>query len=185
MRLALALLALCLVLAVPHRAAGDQSDARLADLFERLKAPASPGEARAIEAEIWRIWGENDDAEAASMLRQGSAAMTAGDLKAALAVFDAVVRRRPDFAEGWNKRATVYFLLGDFEASVADIAATLRLEPRHFGALSGLGQVELALGRRAPALKALKAALAIDPNLESVRAAVESLEQEPDDGSPT
>jgi tetratricopeptide (TPR) repeat protein len=185
MRLAWALLALCLLLVPPRGAAGDQSDARLAGLFERLKVPSGPGEARAIEAEIWRIWGESEDAEAAAMLRHGSDAMSAGDFKEALAVFDAVVHRRPDFAEGWNKRATVYFLLGEFEASVADIAATLRLEPRHFGALSGLGQIDLALGRKAPALQAFKAALAIDPNLEGVRAAVESLEQDPDEGDPT
>jgi tetratricopeptide (TPR) repeat protein len=95
-----------------------------------------------------------------------------------------MVRRSPNFAEGWNKRATVYFLLGDFDASVGDIERTLQLEPHHFGALSGLGQIYLALDREEAALKAFEAALVIDPHLVGVRAAVEGIKKKRE-GDPT
>ncbi|MBV9523074.1 MAG: hypothetical protein JO010_09800, partial [Alphaproteobacteria bacterium] len=84
-------------------AAADQKDRRLSGLFDRLKVTQSEIEARAIEADIWRIWSESEDGEAAALLRRGTEAMGNGDLPQALAVFNAVVKRRPDFAEGWNK----------------------------------------------------------------------------------
>jgi tetratricopeptide (TPR) repeat protein len=92
--------------------------------------------------------------------------MSGQDLDDALAAFDELVRLAPDFAEGWNKRATLHYLMGNLSASLADIDRTLKLEPRHFGALSGRGLVYLALGREEPALAAFDAALAIYPNLQ-------------------
>jgi tetratricopeptide (TPR) repeat protein len=172
-----ALLAALLAMIVGLPALADQRDERLPGLFDRLKASPSDLEAKAIEAVIWQIWSDGGDGETNALMRRGVEAMAEDDQIQALAVFNEMVRRRPDFAEGWNKRATVYFLLGDFTSSVSDIEKTLELEPRHFGALSGLGQIYLALDRNAAALKAFEAALAIDPHLLGVKAAVEDLKK--------
>jgi tetratricopeptide (TPR) repeat protein len=182
-RFRLALLALAVML--PGLAAADQTDRRLPGLFERLKGDGlSAVEARVIEAQIWQIWSENSDAEVNAMMRRGVLAMNQDEEVQALASFNAIVQRQPDFAEGWNKRATVYYLMGDFTASVADIEKTLELEPHHFGALSGLGLIYLALDRKAAALKAFEGALAIDPHLVNAKAAVESLKKQLE-GDPT
>jgi tetratricopeptide (TPR) repeat protein len=174
-RLAIPLVALAL-LAVPTLA--DQKDARLDALFEKLKSAPSDGEAREAEQQIWQIWIEHKNPEIERLMRQGIAAMNEDDTEEALGDFDQVVKYDKDFAEGWNKRATIEFVMGDYTASVADIERTLALEPRHFGALSGLGQIYLALNKKRAALKAFRAALAIDPHLEGVRQKVEELAKE-------
>jgi tetratricopeptide (TPR) repeat protein len=89
--------------------------------------------------------------------------MERGDYKGALLDIDQILKAKPDFAEGWNKRATVYFLMGDYEKAIADIDRTLELEPRHFGALSGLGMSNLKLGNDAAAADAFRRLLNIDP----------------------
>jgi tetratricopeptide (TPR) repeat protein len=165
-------------------ARADQDDPRLPALFARLQSAGSDSEARVVEAIIWQIWSISADDEVNAMMQRGLQAMTDGSPKQALTVFDAMVQRSPYFAEGWNKRATVYYVLGDFEASVADIERTLQLEPHHFGALSGLGQIYLALDRDEAALKAFEAALAIDPHLAGVKAAVEGIKKKRE-GDPT
>jgi tetratricopeptide (TPR) repeat protein len=181
----LALLVFLLLAALPLGSAGaDQDDPRLPALFARLKTVQSDGEARAIETLVWQIWSVSADDEVNTLMLRGLRAMSDGDPKQALPVFDALVRRSPNFAEGWNKRATIYFLLGDFESSVSDIERTLQLEPHHFGALSGLGQIYLALDRDEAALKAFEAALAIDPHLIGVKAAVEGIKKKRE-GDPT
>ena len=162
--------------ATPAHAA--QNDPRLARLFEALKAAPSQGQAHALETQIARIWAESSDPETQRLMRQGLTLMAGHDRKAALNAFDAMVAHAPDFAEGWNKCATVEFLLGDYQASMADIAHTLKLEPRHFGALAGLGQVELALGNKEAALDAFNQALAIDPYLGDVADMAERLKKE-------
>jgi tetratricopeptide (TPR) repeat protein len=162
----------------------DQDDPRLPALLARLKTAGSDSEARVVETIIWQIWSLSADDEVNAMMLRGLQAMTDGNPKQALTVFDAMVQRSPYFAEGWNKRATVYYLLGDFDASVGDIERTLQLEPHHFGALSGLGQIYLALDRDEAALKAFEAALTIDPHLTGVRAAVESIKKKRE-GDPT
>jgi tetratricopeptide (TPR) repeat protein len=155
-----------------------QDDPRLDGLFATLKSTTSEEEASAAERQIWQIWAEHKNPEIERLMRQGIAAMEEDDQDAALDAFDAVVKYDKDFAEGWNKRATVEFAMGNFPASIADIEHTLALEPRHFGALSGLGQIYLALDRKALALKAFKAALALDPHLAGVRHTVEELEKD-------
>jgi tetratricopeptide (TPR) repeat protein len=169
-RLATALL-LALVLAAGVRA--DQDDPRLGDLFARLQATPGASEARAVEQLIWQVWSETEDDDVRLLMRHGIRHMERGEHALALAAFDDVVARAPRFAEGWNKRATVHFLMADYAASVADIERTLALEPRHFGALSGLGQICLALGRKEEALRAFEAALALAPHLDGVRALIE------------
>ncbi len=108
-------------------------------------------------------------------MAQGIEAMSRGNYEAALSAFSRVVEAEPDFAEGWNKRATVYYLMGDFGASVRDVERTLTLEPRHFGALSGLGLIYLVVGEDLPALKAFEAALEVNPYLRGARKHSEEL----------
>jgi tetratricopeptide (TPR) repeat protein len=180
--IALALVASC-VLATPSAQAG-QDDPRLKDLFGELKDATSSLEARVIETKIWKIWIENGDPRVDALMDRGMNAMSIDDTDTALAAFTQVVKLDDKFAEGFNKRATVEFMRHDFAASVADIERTLALEPRHFGALAGLGQVYLAMHKKAAALKAFQAALAIDPKLEHVQQTIDELKQELE-GNPT
>jgi len=168
---------LLLALAAPPAGAA-QDDARLDPLFAKLKTDMADSEARAIERQIWQIWTEHRNPEIERFMRHGLSAMSEDDSQEALQAFNTVVKHDKNFAEGWNKRATIEFAMGDFEASVADIERTLALEPRHFGALSGLGQIYLALKKKEAALKAFRAALAIDPHLDGVRQKVEELQKE-------
>jgi tetratricopeptide (TPR) repeat protein len=173
-------LVLALSLAALAFASGQaaQDDPRLDALFATLKSAKTDEAASAAEQQIWQIWGENKNPEVERLMRQGMAAMAEDDQEGALDKFDAVVKYDKNFAEGWNKRATVEFGMGDYKASIADIEHTLALEPRHFGALSGLGQIYLALDRKQLALKAFRDALAIDPHLPGVQEVVEKLEKE-------
>jgi tetratricopeptide (TPR) repeat protein len=175
-RLPAALLLATLALA-PAVLRAAQDDPRLDPLFTILKSTKSDDEAAAAERQIWQIWAENKNPEIERLMRQGSAAMSEDDEDTALAAFDGVIKYDKNFAEGWNKRATVEFAIGDFPASIADIEHTLALEPRHFGALSGLGQIYLAMERKDLALKAFRAALAINPHLSGLRDTVEELEK--------
>ena len=170
-------------LAMPSAEAG-QDDPRLKDLFGELKTATSTLEARVIETRIWKIWGQNGDPRVDALMDRGIDAMAASDPDTALAAFNQVVKLDDTFAEGFNKRATVEFMRHDFAASVADIERTLQLEPRHFGALAGLGEVYLAMHKKTAALKAFEAALAIDPKLEHVQQTVDELKKQLE-GSPT
>ncbi|MFQ5960872.1 MAG: tetratricopeptide repeat protein [Candidatus Methylomirabilales bacterium] len=152
-----------------------QTDGRLNVLFDRLKATDSEAEAAALTHQIWVIWGQSDSAVVDALMTEGVAAMSRRDYEEALAVFDKVVGTEPDFAEGWNKRATVYYLMGEYEASVRDVERTLTLEPRHFGALSGLGLIYIAVGDDLAALKAFEAALKVNPHLPGARVHAERL----------
>jgi tetratricopeptide (TPR) repeat protein len=172
-----AALAAAVTLAQAAAVAG-QDDPRLTKLFETLQSADSDEEAHRAEVEIWQIWVAHKNPEIEKLMRQGMAAFNEDDQEGALEAFNGVVQADKDFAEGWNKRATVEYAMGDFEASIADIERTLALEPRHFGALSGLGQIYLALEKKALALKAFEAALKIDPHLGGVREKVEELKKE-------
>lgn len=169
------LLAVFLTSGPPGSAHADQEDGRLEILFGRLAVTADAAEARSLEASIWRIWLEPGDAKLEAVMARGIAAMNDGRLGAALASFDRVTREAPGFAEGWNKRATVHYLMQDFDASVRDIARTLELEPRHFGALSGLGLINMALERPDAALRAFEQVLKIHPNSSGARTHVKRL----------
>lgn len=155
----------------------DQRDPRLDGLFAALQA-ADAVEARTIEERIWAIWSATENPEARTLLEVGSVAMANRDHRTARAAFDALVATAPDFAEGWNKRATLFWLLGEEEASVRDIQRTLALEPRHFGALSGLGLILMGRGRIEAAIGAFEAALALHPHLPAARHHLERLRRE-------
>ena len=122
-----------------------QDDGRLDGLFERLRRTPDAVEASALEARIWQIWLRSPEAEVNHLMAGGIRRMDRGRLAEARDAFAEITRLAPNFAEGWNKLATVNYLLRDYNASAHDIARTLRLEPRHFGALSGLGLANMAL----------------------------------------
>ena len=105
-------------------------------------------------------------------------AMEDKDYPEALDILDQLIVLKPDFAEGWNKRATVHYLADDYASSVADIRQTLALQPRHFGALSGLGMILQETGQKEQAIVVLRKALAINPQLDKIKEAVERLEKE-------
>ena len=155
----------------------DQSDPRLPALFDRLQQAERVDVARVTEMMIWKIWGESGAADLDAQLAEGETAMAAGNFKLARARLDAVIAARPDFAEAWNRRATLNYLAGDYLASLADIEKVLELEPRHFGALSGLGLVNLALEREAAALDAFQRVLSLYPANVSARQNLEAIEQ--------
>ena len=180
----LALLCSVLALGLMMPAWADQTDRRLDGLFERLRVTSSEAEADAAQQQIWQIWIESDDMLANRLMQQGIQAMVTRQHALALEYFDRLVERAPGFAEGWNKRATVYYLMENYEASVLDIERTLELEPRHFGALSGLGMIYDAIGEPAAALRSFEAAVAINPHLDGTRQRIEALRRELA-GSPT
>lgn len=156
-------------------ALADQTEPRLDPLFERLQDTRDAAEAEAIEQAIWSLWTRTDDPLLDLDVIAGIQAMNRGNLPQALESFDRVTEQAPDYAEGWNKRATVLYLLSDYDRSLADIARTLKLEPRHFGALSGMGMIYLQLGDKEAALKAMEEALALNPHMPGLRVHVEEL----------
>ncbi len=165
-----------IVLSGPARA--DQNDPRLEQLFEQLQASQSPAAAQALERLIWDIWLDSEKNSINILMRQGVRAMQSGDYPTAYDRFSTIVELEPDFAEGWNKRATILYLIGDLDASIADVKRTLALEPRHFGALAGLGLINDALEDAEAALEAYEAALEVHPFLGNARLRVEQLEKE-------
>jgi len=121
----------------------DQKDTRLNKLFDELFLSSSNMKTNIILADIWDIWYIAKDDETQMIFNKGNQFMDNGDLDAAIKLFSETIELSPDFAEAWNKRATVYFLQGELEKSIADIDKTLELEPQHFGALDGLAEIYL------------------------------------------
>jgi len=150
-------------------AAADQTSDKLGGLFERLKTATDPAQAHDIETSIWKIWTFHGDPEVDRRMAIGILSMNHGQLDRSLAAFDKVVEMAPNFAEGWNKRATVHYMQGHYDASVSDIRRTLALEPRHFGALSGMGLIFDAVGNAAAAVRVWEEALTIHPNMIGIR----------------
>ena len=175
--LAAAMVALAAALAHAPAARADQTDKQLPALFAKLKAASTPAEARAVEAAIWKRWSETPDDDARFPFTRGLESMEEHEFKEAVRYFTEAARRAHNFAEAWNKKATAEYLIGDYAASVASIERTLALEPRHFGALSGLGLINLQLDRDEAALKAFEAALAIHPHLPGARDRVKQLKE--------
>jgi tetratricopeptide (TPR) repeat protein len=153
-------------------------EAQLNQLFATLQAAKDPAEAKVAEGGIVKLWLESGSDTVDLLMGWSMAAIEAKDYATALDFLDQIVILKPDFAEGWNKRATVYFLLDDYGKSLADIERTLRLEPRHFAALSGLGTILSDLGKSQQAMEAYRRALEIDPHLEKVKDALKKLEKE-------
>ena len=158
-----------IVLLAATIARADQNDPALDDLFAELLAPDAAPQAGELTQEIWQRWLDAGSTQTNERLQTGIIAMNAGYLQLAEEVFSDVVGQAPQFAEGWNKRATVRYFMGDHSGSIADCARVLELEPRHFGALSGLGMIHVALGDDKEALQWFERALEVHPHLPGVK----------------
>jgi len=145
-------------------------------LFASLKAEADPDAADQIENEILDLWLQSGSDTVDLLMQWTLKAMEEKQYPRALDFLDRIILLEPGYVEGWNKRATVYFLMDDYGNSIADIGKVLELEPRHFGALSGLGIMFQAVGDDERAKAAFKAALDVDPHLDNVREELDQLE---------
>ena len=150
---------------------------KLDDLFARLQK-ADEAEASQIEADIWMEWSKSGSPAMDLLLQRGKDAMANGEPDVAVQHLTALVDHAPDFAEGWNARATAYYQLGQFGPAIADIGHVLTLNPKHFGALSGLGSIFEELGKPSQALEVYNAVLVIDPHAPGVVGAVSRIETE-------
>lgn len=169
----IALLVILLVIPVPVLA--DQSDLRLGGLFAQLHDARNPAVAKRAEREIWSIWHETPDDKSLEIMRAARRSLDSGDFTAAVHRLDELVAYAPEFAEAWNQRAIVLYLVEDYAGALRDIARTLELEPRHFGALSGRGQVYLQLDELEMALESFELALERNPWMDNVRTQMEMI----------
>jgi tetratricopeptide (TPR) repeat protein len=168
---------LTLFLLLPSLGLADQNDPRLPELFEQLKAVENADDAIMFEIRIWDIWGEHPEPEVADMMVIALDELSGNQFGLALQSFTEIIERAPDFSEAWNMRATTHFMLGNYQESEADIMQTLELEPNHFGALSGLGQVYVAMEQYYDAHSALRRALQVNPSMPGVIANLEALQR--------
>lgn len=129
------------------------------------------------EHSVWQVWGRSGDTEADELLQVGIEEMNRGDGPAAVETFTKAIQRKPDFAEAWNKRATVYFLMGEHEKSLKDCDEVMKRNPAHFGALAGYGQIYLQLDQPERALTYFRRALRVNPNMRGVQQVIPQLEQ--------
>lgn len=162
-----------------HGAAWLGENGTMADvplLVEALRDP--DGVVRTLaEHSLWQVWSRSGDHEVDRLFRLGLEQMNQRDAEAAIKTFSLIIQKKPDFAEGWNKRATLYYYIGEYEKSLVDCEEVIRRNPVHFGALSGFGMNYLQLGQPERALDYLQRALAVNPNLSQVETAVEELKR--------
>jgi tetratricopeptide (TPR) repeat protein len=160
---------LALALAVPATSDDFTDTETLNALFEALAEAPDEYTARVIDQQIWVQWTTPKDPDLALRMMEALELRRMGDPVRTIAVLNAMIEDYPGYAEGWNQRATMYYLVGDYEASIADCAKVLELEPRHFGALSGRALMYLQLGKRSLALKDMAKAVSIHPFLTERR----------------
>jgi tetratricopeptide (TPR) repeat protein len=173
----IAFLALSLIVAAPALAqvkVGSPVDA----LYERLARAKSPEEAKGIAGAIERAQLRSGSDTADLLMSRAVQALQGGNKEVALRLLTSVVTISPDYVEGWNKRATLYFMQDDYVRAVADIAETIKREPRHFGAWMGLGAILKETGEKKRAYEAFKRALVVYPQLEAAQKAVDELKTE-------
>ncbi len=157
------------MLAATGMAMADQKDPGLDRLFARLRTVEDPVAARALVQAIWETWLAPADDDAGVLMRRGLQQMGTGEIDAAIETYSQLIELRPEFAEAWNKRATLYWMAGDHVRSVADIRRTVALEPRHFGAWSGLGMILAERDDLAGAVVAYEEVLKHRPGAEGVK----------------
>ncbi|HVY85299.1 MAG TPA: tetratricopeptide repeat protein [Caulobacterales bacterium] len=157
-----------------------QPDPQLDALFAQLKDAPDAASASAIESRIWARWAESGSATVDVLLERAQAAETAGDSDLALRFLDQASELAPNYAEPWNRRASLAYDAKDYAGAISAIQETLKREPRHFGALAGLGLIYEELGQDRAALNAFRAALAIDPHYETALRGVARLEPKVD-----
>jgi tetratricopeptide (TPR) repeat protein len=157
----------------------DRSDSSysLDTLFSALKIAPDEDTAKAIENRIWAVWMISGSDTCTLLMSRVKVAVEAKDYDLALKLLNAIVEIKPDYVEAWNQRATVYYLKDEYGRAIADLAEVLAREPRHFGALSGLGLLLQQIGDDKDALQAYRKALAIDPHLEHIPDVVRELSE--------
>lgn len=160
---------LALALAYPATSDDFTNTEALNALFEALAEAPDEYTARVIDQQIWVQWTSPNDPDLAQRMAAAMELRRMGDPVRTIAVLDQMVKDYPGYAEGWNQRATMHYMVGNYEASIADCAKVLELEPRHFGALSGRALMYLQLGKRALALKDMAKAVSIHPYLSERR----------------
>jgi tetratricopeptide (TPR) repeat protein len=151
----------------------------MADVPRLVKALRDPDYAVRVLADqaLWEIWSRSGNQEIARLFEAGTHALTQGRWPDAVAAFTRIIERDPDFAEGWNKRATAYYLMGEYRKSLADCDEVIRRNPLHYGALSGYGMIYIQLDQPARALEYFERALAVNPNMDGVRSTIETLRE--------
>ena len=172
--LRLFLLNICLV---PYLAYPDQTDARLNDLFLTLTASSDLSTIRETESQIWEIWFQHPNEDVEKIMQMGVDRMNYNRYADAMLIFTQLIESYPDYAEGWNRRATLHYVLGNYEESIKDIEQVLTLEPRHFGALSGLGLVYLQQNQLSKAKQAFENLIDIHPNSPNARENLKQINQ--------
>jgi tetratricopeptide (TPR) repeat protein len=152
---------------------GAMADSTL--LMNALRDADEEVRARAEQA-LWRVWARSGDKDVDKLYQTGVEQMNAGDLRQSIATFTRIIELKPDFAEGWNKRATLYFLVGDLRKSLADCDEVMKRNPYHFGALAGYAQIYVRLEYYDRALEYSRRALKINPNMDGVRRNIDVIE---------
>jgi tetratricopeptide (TPR) repeat protein len=150
-------------------------------LFEKLQNATDPVAVQALEQSIWEEWTMVPDPEQRQLMLRGIAEMQHQELQTAVATFTKLIEIAPELPEAWNKRATVQWLLGNFPASLADICETVKREPRHFGAYSGLGMIRAQMKEPARAVAAFELAKKWNPHIVGIEAEIERLKAEAGD----
>ena len=177
-RLPIWMLVLTWLFGFPAMAIGDQTDPRLDDLFVILQSSQDQSELVAVEAEIWEIWYESGNDEVDNLMAIAATTARSGNLAKAESLYSQIIEQLPEFSEGWNRRATIRYYRNDYVGSLADIEQTLKLEPRHFGAVWGLGMI---LGWQQDferAILAFERLLELKPNANDAKPRIELLKQE-------
>lgn len=149
-------------------------------LFDALKIAPDEESAKAIENRIWAVWTVSGSDTCNLLMGRVKTAIDEKDYDLAIKLLDAIIDIKPNYVEAWNRRATVYYLKDDYAHSIADIGEVLAREPRHFGALTGLGLILQELGDDKDALDAYRKALAIYPRLEHIPDVVKTLTEKVD-----
>lgn len=157
-----------LMLGVNALAQNGGSNSMLDTLFGKLQTATDPAAIQALEGAIWEQWTMLPEGPQRELMMRGIAEMQQSQLKASVETFGRLIEIAPDASEAWNKRATAYWLLGNFPASLADICETLKREPRHFGAYSGLGMIRAEMGEYRRAVAAFELARKYNPHITGI-----------------
>ena len=160
---------------LPHVQRGD-SEHNLDFLFGALKAAPDDATAKAIEERIWALWTASRSDTTMLLMSRVQTAIEKDDFDLAIKLLDAIIKIKPKYVEAWNRRATIYYMKKDYGRSLADIREVLRREPRHFGALTGLGLIMQDIGDDKQALEVYRRALAIYPRIQRIPDLVKTLQ---------
>ena len=161
--------AVILLIFYSNLVSADQTDDRLETLFITLSSSSDKQVIRSTENQIWDIWFAHPNSDVERLMQIGVQRMNANRQSEAMIIFSQLVENFPDYAEAWNRRATLHYILGNYQESIDDIERVLSLEPRHFGALSGLGLVYLQLDQLRKAKEAFEDLIEVHPNSPNAR----------------